>query len=318
MKLVFERKGNSLKKPKVTIGICVRNCAFSVKETINSVLSQDFPHELMEVIIVDDGSEDETLKILLDLASKMDMQVKIFHSKWRGIGPVRNVVVNNAQGNYIIWVDGDMVLPKDHVRKQVEFMERNSKVGIAKAKHKVLPTENIVAFLEHIPFAIYDATPEILDSKLPGTGGAIYRVSAIRQVHGFDDNLKYAGEDQDAAYRVKKAHWLIAQSPASFHEIRVQAWDKLWRKYIWYGYGNHDLYLKNKEIFSLYRVNPIASFIAGILYAFNAYKLTKRKSLVLLPFHFFLKMTAWYIGFTKARIEYLSRKRRKNSKSCRK
>jgi len=312
MGLIFERRKRPLAKPKVTIGMCVRNCEYFVSKAINSVLNQDFPHELMEVIIVDDGSEDKTLNIVLDLASKMDMRVKVFHDEWKGVGAVRNVVVNNAEGDYIIWLDADMILPKDHVRKQVEFMEKNSKVGIAKARHKVLPQENLIAFFEHIPYVIYDAAPEVLSSKLPGTGGAIYRVSAIRQVNGFDDNLRYAGEDQDAAYRVKEAHWLITQSPTFFYETRVETWDKLWRKYIRYGYGNHDLYMKNREIFSLYRINPLASFVAGILYAFNAYKLTKRKSLILLPFHFFFKMSAWWIGFTKARIEYLRRNDVKN------
>jgi len=311
MKLVFERKGAASTKPIVTIGVCVRNCESSVGKAIKSVLNQDFPHELIELIIVDDGSQDNTLKIVLDLASKTDMQVKVFHGKWRGMGAVRNAVVDNAQGDYIIWVDGDMILPRDHVRKQVEFMEENSKVGIAKAKHRFLPKENIVAFLEHTPYAVYDSTPEVLSFKLPGTGGAIYRVSAIRQVNGFDENLRYAGEDQDAAYRIGKARWLIAQSPAFFHEIRVQEWSKLWKKYIWYGQGNHDLYIKNRQIFSLHRMNPIASLVAGILYAISAYKLTKRKSLVLLPFHFFLKMTAWCIGFARAHRKYLSQKRQR-------
>jgi glycosyltransferase involved in cell wall biosynthesis len=296
-------------KTVVTIGICVRNSEASVKETINSIQNQDFPHELMEVIVVDDGSEDRTLKIVLDSVSKMDMQVKVFHGEWKGMGPVRNIVVDNAQGEYIIWVDGDMILPKNHVKKQVEFMERNLKVGVAKAKHQVIPEENLVAFLEHVPYLIYDANPWVLSFKLPGTGGAIYRVSAIRQVNGFDDDFRYAGEDQDAAYRVKKAGWLIAQSPAVFYETRVKTWRKLWKKYIWYGHGNHDLYNKNREIFSLYRMNPVAGFVTGILYAFVAYRLTKRKSLILLPFHFVLKMSAWCIGFAKARMNYINQKR---------
>jgi len=47
-------------KPIATIGVCVRNCEATIKEVINSIINQDFPHELMEVIIVDDGSEDRT------------------------------------------------------------------------------------------------------------------------------------------------------------------------------------------------------------------------------------------------------------------
>lgn len=57
-------------------------------------------------------------------------------------------------------------------------------------------------------------------------------------------------------------------------------------------------------------MSPVAGFIAGIIYGFEAYRLTKRKSLVLLPFHFTLKLTAWLFGFTKAHINYLREKRR--------
>lgn len=262
----------------------------------------------MEVIVVDDGSEDGTLKVAINFASKTDIHVKVFSSKWIGIGAARNVVVNNAEGDYIVWVDGDMVLPMDFVKKHVDFMEKNSKVGISKAKHRVSPEENIVAFLEHVPYMVYDTDPAVLSSKLPGTGGSIYRTSAIKQVKGFDDNLRYAGEDQDAAYRVKMANWFIGQSPTFFYEKRVQTWGRLLKKYVWYGYGNHYLYNKNRNIFSPTRMNPLAGFIAGILYAFTAYKLTKRKSLILLPFHFFLKMSAWCYGFTKARIDFLTKK----------
>lgn len=288
-------------KPKVTIGVCVRNCEDYVKEAIDSILDQIFPHKLMELIFVDDGSTDNTLSIIKDSVPKIDMQVKVFHHEWKGLGPARNVVVDNAEGEYIIWVDGDMILPNDHVRKQVEFMEQNPKVGIAKAKYRMPPRENIVAALENIPFILYDSKDGSLNSKLPGTGGSIYRVDAIRQVGGFDSRLKGVGEDQDAAFRVKVAGWLIERSSAVFYERRAQGWKGLWHKYFWYGYGDHDLYRKNRNIFSLYKMVPIAGFVAGALYTLDGYRLTRRKSVFLLPFHFAFKMTAWCFGFAKSK-----------------
>jgi len=142
---------DSTMKPTVTIGICIRNCEASIKEVVDSILNQNFPHELMEVIFVDDGSEDETLSVLKDYASRMDMQVMIFHSEWRGLGQSRNVVVSNAMGDFIVWVDGDMTLPPDHVRKQVEFMEKNPKVGIAKGKYGILSKAKTITALENKP-----------------------------------------------------------------------------------------------------------------------------------------------------------------------
>lgn len=291
-------------KPKITIGVCVRNCEDYVKAAIDSIVDQDFPHERMELIFVDDGSTDNTLSIIKDSVLKMDMKVKVFHHEWKGLGAARNVVVDNAEGEYIVWVDGDMILPKNHVRKQVEFMEQNPKVGIAKAKYGMLPRENIVVVLENIPFIVYDSKDGSVNSKLPGTGGSIYRVDAIKQVGGFDSRLKGVGEDQDAAFRVKVTGWLIERSSALFYERRVQTWKDLWQKYFWYGYGDHDLYRKNRDIFSLYKMVPIAGFVAGALYTLDAYRLTRRKSVFLLPFHFAFKMTAWCFGFAEGKADF--------------
>ncbi len=289
--------------PKVTIGICVRNCAATISEAIKSVIAQDYPHELIEVIFVDDGSEDETLSVINSFIPKMDMKVKVFHHKWKGLGASRNVVVNNAEGKYIIWVDGDMILPSDHVRKQVEFMEENPKVGIAKARYGRADEENIVEVLENIPFMICDLRDEPLDSKLPGTGGAIYRVKAIRQVKGFDEKLRGTGEDQDIAFRIRKAGWLIKRSPATFYERRAQTWREVWKKWVWYGRGDYYLYCKNRNIFSLFRMNPLAGFVKGVLQVADAYKLVQRRFVFLLPFHFVFEMMAWCLGFTKSHLE---------------
>jgi glycosyltransferase involved in cell wall biosynthesis len=290
-------------KPKVTIGVCVRNCENTIREAIESIMEQDYPHELMEVIFVDDGSEDKTLSILKEYASKMDMEVKIFHHRWRGLGPSRNVVVKNVSGKYIVWVDGDMILPKDHVSKQVEFMEKNPKVGIGKARYEVIREEKLVATLENIPFMIHDLRNKSLSSKLPGTGGSIFRVKAIHQIGGFDERLDGVGEDQDAAFRIKDAGWRIERTSAFFFEMREQSWRELWYKYFRYGYGNYKLYRKNREVFKPIRMTPLAGFIAGILLSVDAYRLNRRKTfLVLLPFHFTFKMIAWCLGFLKGQI----------------
>ncbi len=286
-------------KPKVTVGICVRNGASTLREAIESVMAQDYPHELMEVIFVDDGSTDDSLSIMHHYALKMDMNVKIFHHEWKGLGYSRNVVVNNAEGKYIVWVDSDMTIPKNFVEKQVEFMEENPKVGIAKARHGIKDMKNTVAVLEHIPFAISDLKDDWLESKLPGTGGSIYRVEAIRQVGGFDEKLKGTGEDQEAAFRVKTAWWHIKQSPVIFYEKRAQNLLEAWRKWIWYGFGDFTLYCKNRKIFSPRGMNPLAGLIRGFLFIPDAYRLIRRKVVLLLPFHLSFEMAAWCVGFTK-------------------
>jgi glycosyltransferase involved in cell wall biosynthesis len=284
-------------KPKVTIGCCVKNGSATIDKAIKSIISQDFPHELIEVIFVDDGSVDNTFDIIRDYLPKIDMHVKVFRQKWKGLGPARNVVVENARGDYIVWVDADMILPQNHVRKQVEFMENNPDVGIAKARYGFLLNDSLVATLENLPCVINDYDSFKTESKYPGTGGSIYRVKAIRQVGGFDNCLVGVGEDQDAAYRIKEAGWSIKKSDAFFFELREQSWRDIWRKYYWYGYGNYFLYKKNKSIFKLCMMPPPLGFLAGILYSISAYKLIGKAVVFLLPLHYFFKKTAWFFGF---------------------
>ncbi|MEM5866909.1 MAG: glycosyltransferase [Candidatus Aenigmatarchaeota archaeon] len=308
---ILSKNINSSIKPKVTVGTCVRNCQETIGKTLESIMEQDFPHELMEVIFVDDGSEDATLSIIKKYIPKMTMQVKVFHHEWMGLGPSRNVVVENASGEFIIWVDGDMVLPKDHVRKQVDFMEANPDVGVAKARYGLIPDDNLVAMLENLPYIVTDYDASKPESRYPGTGGSIYRVKAIRQVGGFDNCLKGVGEDQDAAYRIKEAGWQIKRSDAYFFEMREQNWRDLWRKYYWYGYGNYYLYRKNKSIFKLCLMIPPAGFVIGLFYSFRGYKCIRKAIVFLLPLHYLFKKTAWFLGFLHAHFKAKFQNKRK-------
>ena len=286
-------------KPIATIGVCVRNCEISVKEAIESILAQDFPDNSMEIIFVDDGSEDNTLPILKYYVSGMNKQTKLYSGTRRGLGATRNVVVDNASGDYIIWVDGDMRLTKDFVKKQVEFMEKNSAVGVAKGRYGINHKVNLVAYLENCAWTVdsfrYGGKST---SELPGTGGSIYRVKTIRQVGGFDNNIKAAGEDIDAEFRIRRAGWkLYFATEAEFFEKRKETWKSLWSKYFWHGYGLHLVLHKNKGIIRTYRMIPPAAIINGLLHSVIAYRLTRRKAVFLLPFHYVFKMTAWCLGF---------------------
>lgn len=299
-------------KPIVSIGMCLRNCENTLEDVIDSLIKQDLPHELMEMIFVDDGSEDKTLQIITNCVSRMDIDAKVFHTKWRGLGPARNLVVNNASGDYIIWVDGDQILPEDYVRKQVEFMEQNSKVGITAGILGILPG-NIFLNLELVPAIIdhicYEKPRSFVwkTEKLPGTGGSIFRVKALKQVNGFDDHLIGVGEDQDVARRIKDAGWLIRLNNTVFYERHggMSTLRDLWNRYFWYGYGNQSLYRKNRRLFSLPRMSPPAGFITGFYYSLIAYKLVHQKMVFLLPLHFAFKMTAWSLGFVKGQIMHV-------------
>jgi len=286
----------------------VRNCEGFVEEAIESIMNQDFPHELMEVIFVDDGSEDETLSIIKSHIPKMDMKVKVFHHEWKGLGYSRNVVVDNATGDFILWVDSDMILSGDFISKLVEFMKKNPKIGIAKGKQALQPGGNMLATLETYSRAVarmVDYQSEKARSKSLGTGGSMYRLGAIRQVGGFDENLKGYGEDQDIEIRVRTNGWSLATTEARFsdYERYRLAWRSLWRRYWLRGYHTHYFLHKNRGLLKHYRMLPPIAVLAGFFHASTLFKSTGEKKVFLLPFQYALKMSAWYFGFIKGHLD---------------
>ena len=288
------------RKAKVTIGLCVKNCEATIKEAIDSIVNQDFPPELMELIVVDGCSKDKTLLIIKKALSNTSIKRKIFHEN-KGLGVARQIVVNNASGDYIIWVDGDMVLARNHVRKQVEFMEQNPTVGIAGGKFERYLGENLVAALESLEWIALDHIYGQRATSRPvrhRAGGCIYRVKAIRQVGGFSEHIKGALEDLDAEYRMGEIGWLTYfTTDAVFHDRRKQTWKGLWNENFWYGYGGHYFLHKHRK-----RV-PVSALIGGLLRSSVAYKLTHQKVVFLLPLQYAFKKIAWFFGFVKAHID---------------
>jgi glycosyltransferase involved in cell wall biosynthesis len=297
-------KGLVAVKPIVTIGVCVRNSASTLREAIESVISQDFPHELMEVIFVDDGSTDRTLSIIQEYVSSTDISAKVFHGSWKGLGYVRNVVVDNAESNFILWVDGDMVLSRDYVRKLVGFMEQHPELGITKGKQLLEPGGNLLATLEtysRVASRMVDYSSEEAQHKSMGTGGCIYRIEAIKQVGGFDSDITGYGEDFDAEFRIRKAGWLLGTTNVQFRDYergRI-SWKDLWRRYLQRGYDQHRLSRKRRAMINVYRMLPPAAFLAGLFHSVKIYRLTSRKVAFLLPLQHVFKMTAWCLGFIR-------------------
>lgn len=253
----------------------------------------------MELIFVDDGSDDNTLSVIEDYLPRLTMQTRIFHHEWRGLGVSRNVVVTHAKGEYIIWVDGDMSLSKNFVKKQVEFMKQNPLVGIGKGKYSLEAQKNLVSDLENMErAAITNLKRRGKANSTPlGTGGSIYSVDAIRQVGGFDENITGVGEDMDAEQRVSVAGWLLDVTSAVFCERSRKTWGSLWNEYFWHGKGNSYLFQKRKESFDPKKLMIPLSLMAEASRTVAAYRLTGRKIAMLLPLHYIFKRTAWFFGF---------------------
>lgn len=106
-------KGKEILNPKVSVIIPVYNTEKYLRECLDSVVNQTLKD--IEIICIDDGSTDNSLKILKEYASKDDRFV-ILEQKNQGPAIAREYGVNNATGEYVGFVDADDFIDKNYYK----------------------------------------------------------------------------------------------------------------------------------------------------------------------------------------------------------
>lgn len=109
---------------KVSIIIPTLNEEKYLPKLLDSLLRQNFKGKL-QVIVVDGNSSDRTIEVAKDYEGKFDLFVL---RTWADIGHQKNVGVKNAKYNSILFIDADMILPKDTLNKFTKNINSDEKI----------------------------------------------------------------------------------------------------------------------------------------------------------------------------------------------
>ena len=133
---------------EISIIICVYNAQKTIKRAIDSVLSQNFPQKDFEVIVVNDGSIDNTLKILKTYREK----IKIIDQKNQGAVKATNKGFKKALGRYVIKLDADDYFETNILEEMAKMLKENPEIDFVYADYyekaetgeiKIVSTKNI-------------------------------------------------------------------------------------------------------------------------------------------------------------------------------
>lgn len=111
---------------KISVIIPVYNVEKYVEKCIQSVLQQEACHE---IIIIDDGSKDNSYQICVNYAQQYS-HIKLIHTENRGLSAARNLGIELAEGEYIQFVDSDDFLPNEEVLKNIQYIIHNCEPDI--------------------------------------------------------------------------------------------------------------------------------------------------------------------------------------------
>ena len=188
-------------KTLISIIIPTYNSSETICECIDSIIQQSFCN--IEIIIIDDGSTDNTVQILEEYVNQ-DKRIRYFVQKNKGPGAARNVGIRESIGSYITFIDADDVIDSNYINKLY-------KVSIAYQAKLVLCLVQRFKEINKLEY-IFDDTVEVLDSKAlltrmmyqkPRIGGVLAKLfhRSVIEGHYFTENV-WIGEDVEYAYKV--------------------------------------------------------------------------------------------------------------------
>ena len=117
-------------KKRVSVIIPVYNVEKFILKTVESVMNQDYKD--VEIILVDDGSPDNSAQIIDELA-KRDNRIICIHKENGGVSSARNAGLKIATGEYVTFIDGDDWVEPNYISYLLDLVEKNNcEIGMNK------------------------------------------------------------------------------------------------------------------------------------------------------------------------------------------
>ena len=127
--------------PLISIIIPVYNEENYLKDTINAVINQEYKN--LEIIIVDDGSKDNSRKII-DYYANIDNRIKPIYKENSGVSNSRNIALDSAMGKYVSFMDADDYISKDYVSYLYKILKENdAEISLVPTPQKFTGQSNI-------------------------------------------------------------------------------------------------------------------------------------------------------------------------------
>lgn len=197
--------------PLVSIIIPCYNHGDYIMETIDSVLQQSYKN--IEIIIVDDGSDDEHTKEVLNTIQ--NPLIKILHQNNAGPGVARNNALKIASGKYFVALDGDDLICKDTIADSVIILESYSKTGVVYGNCQYFGEKSELRKQEplNISMQINNNTIALC---------SVIRTQAFSESGGFDEFLSKKGlEDWDLWLMLIERGWKFHYINKTTFKIRA-------------------------------------------------------------------------------------------------
>ncbi|MCU0666883.1 MAG: glycosyltransferase [Candidatus Omnitrophica bacterium] len=214
-------------KPLISIIILNYNGANFLDGCISSVENANYPPERMQIIVVDNGSTDNSLSIL----EKYKPGITVIRNKINNCCLANNIGIKNSKGKFIVLLNNDVRVDREWLNQLLATI--NSKEDIGMVGSKILFEDGRIQSAGHLRFSDYTWADRGLYEKDQGqyekveevesvsNCSAMYRAQALKETGLFDEDFMMYLEEVDMAIRMRKKGWKVYYSPKSkvYHRL---------------------------------------------------------------------------------------------------
>ena len=178
--------------PKISIVIPTYNRGGYLSQAIKSALDQRRVYSNFEVLVIDDGSTDNTNKIVQSFQNK---RVRYIYKEHSGCPNTRNFAIDNAYGDYILWLDSDGAILPEILLKYVQFVNRFPEVEIFYPDLYI--TDANLSIKKKLKYKDWynrndELTAKLLFGNHVPNGGIIIKKSLYERIGNFDESFVQA------------------------------------------------------------------------------------------------------------------------------
>ncbi|MEK6934925.1 MAG: glycosyltransferase [Nanoarchaeota archaeon] len=231
--------------PTVSILIPAYNEEKTIAGTIQSVINLDYPKEKKEIIVLNDGSKDNTDKIARNFKD-----IKVITKLNSGKADSLNYGISIAKNEYIVVVDADCYHEKDALLKVMNCFKEDPNIEAVTVAIRVKNQETLLGKLQYVEYTIISWARKLLEflNSVYVTPGplSVYRKKTLERLGGFDKNN--LTEDIELAWRIlRNNHKIKMCLSARAYTIVPETLKQWWHQRLRWDIGGLQTFAKHKD-----------------------------------------------------------------------
>lgn len=183
----------------ISVIIPMYNSESTIKRALNSVKEQTAISSISEIIVVNDGSNDNSLEELYNYCEmNKDMPIKVINKENGGVSSARNAGLKVARGKYIALLDSDDEWLPKKIESQLKILMENGDIDFLGCNRN---NENLKILFKKINKLHKANINELIIKMFPQTSTAIFKRSIIEKIGFYDEEQRYA-EDGNYWFKI--------------------------------------------------------------------------------------------------------------------